>query len=347
VLRSDPEKVRAWQQRSRSNLARTPLAQQSPRKAGHRASIQRAATKAKKAAGYRCEAVELLPSLRCAGELETHHVIPRSTAPHLVTDPANLVALCHFHHQYVTDHPAEARYGPTTDPTMKPRLLDLFCKAGGASMGYHRAGFDVVGVDIEPQPHYPFEFHQADAMTFPLAGFDVVTASPPCQDHSTMRSMTGQTHGTGWMLAATVDRLMGSGLPWVVENVEGSGAEMGGQWTVLCGSTFGLGVRRHRLFRSSLLLLTEPCRHKDQGIVVGVYGHGQAKGARLHRHTKGLPVATVADWREAMGIDWMNRDELAQAIPPAYTEWIGDRLMAQIRHDSALSSPLGRSEPIG
>ena len=222
--------------------------------------------------------------------------------------------------------PDNYRYPEEREAT-KPRLLDLFCGAGGAAMGYHRAGFDVVGVDINPQPHYPFEFHQADAMTWPLHGFDVIHASPPCQDHSTMKGFTGRTHGTGWMLASTIERLAASGQPWVVENVDGARRAMGGQWTSLCGSSFGLGVRRHRLFRSSVLLLSSPCQHAEQGIVVGVYGHGQNKGARLHRHTVGLPTATVADWREAMGIDWMNRDELAQAIPPAYTEWIGAQLL--------------------
>ncbi len=218
-----------------------------------------------------------------------------------------------------------------------PRLLDLFCGAGGAAMGYHRAGFEVVGVDINPQPRYPFEFHQGDAMTYPLDGFEVLTGSPPCQAHTTMKTFpNAKDHsGTGWMLAATIARFEASGLPFVVENVQGSGSEMGGHWTVLCGSTFGLGVRRHRLFRSSVLIMTSPCDHDAQGPVVGVYGHGQAKSGRLHRRERGEPTATVADWRDAMGIDWMTRDELAQAIPPAYTEYIGQQLMAHLEARAA------------
>ena len=101
----------------------------------------------------------------------------------------------------------------------RPRLLDLFCCAGGAAMGYHQAGFDVVGVDIKPQPRYPFEFHQADAMTYPLDGFDAVHASPPCQDHSATKHLHGRAHGTAWMLDGTRERLLAQSTPWVIENV--------------------------------------------------------------------------------------------------------------------------------
>lgn len=130
----------------------------------------------------------------------------------------------------------------------RPRLLDLFCGAGGCSVGYSRAGFDVVGVDIRPMPNYPFEFHQADAMTWPLKGFDAIHASPPCHDHS---NVSGQNRkaagpkGTGWMLDETIRRLLPLEIPWVVENVET--AEMPGSVyrIKLCGSSFGLDVRRH------------------------------------------------------------------------------------------------------
>ena len=124
----------------------------------------------------------------------------------------------------------------------RPRLLDLFCGAGGAAMGYHRAGFDVVGVDIKPQLRYPFEFHQGDAMTWPLDGFDVIHASPPCQDHT--RQFVPREHGTGWMLAAIRERLTASGLPWIIENVPG--APMRADYK-LCGCMFDLPrLRRER-----------------------------------------------------------------------------------------------------
>lgn len=209
----------------------------------------------------------------------------------------------------------------------RPLLLDLFCGAGGAAMGYYRAGFDVIGVDIVPQPNYPFPMIVADAMTFPLGRVDAIHASPPCQDHSVLQS---PRHGTRWMLAATVDRLAANGQPWVVENVGGSARTMGGQWSVLCGSSFGLGVRRHRLFRSSALLLVPRCRHDLQPAPVDVTGGGPDY-ARLQR--RGVPnrkPETLHAARVAMGIDWMTRSELSQAIPPAFTHLIGEQLFAYV-----------------
>ena len=219
---------------------------------------------------------------------------------------------------------------------MTPRLLDLFCGGGGASVGYHRAGFEVVGVDTEPQPNYPFEFHQADAMTYPLAGFDVIAASPPCHDHSTVtgrnRRATGPK-GTGWMLAVTVQRLAASGVPWVVENV-GTARFPGSTYRVqLCGSMFGLDVRRHRWFATNVALLVPECAHWRQAprfrsldsrrpvgslaSVVGVHGHLNYPGEFALRCA-------------AMGIDWMTNDRLSQAIPPAYTEFLGGQLLAAL-----------------
>jgi len=206
------------------------------------------------------------------------------------------------------------------------RLLDLFCGAGGAAMGYHRAGFDVVGVDINPQPNYPFEFHQADAMTYPLEGFDAIHASPPCQDHSMAKNSAG-LHGTGWMLPATLERLAAQPAPWVVENVEG--AVMPSSF-ILCGASFGLGasgmdLSRHRVFQTSWYMLAHPCSHRP-GKTMGVYGHGTNA---WHRKKLGRNL-TVAEMREAMGIDWTTRAELTQAIPPAYTEHIGRQLMQAV-----------------
>jgi DNA (cytosine-5)-methyltransferase 1 len=206
----------------------------------------------------------------------------------------------------------------------RPRLLDLFCGAGGASMGYYRAGFDVVGVDIKRQRHYPFTFVRADAMTYPLDGFDVVAGSPPCRDHSPLAYVHGDA-GTAWMLHATVERLRAWGGPWVVENV--AGADLPGSLT-LCGSEFGLRaagrtLRRHRQFASSVFLMGAGgchCRGHDIG---GVYGHGGGATGRGFKFAKG-PAS------EAMGIDWMSTRELAQAIPPVMTEHIGEQLLAHI-----------------
>ena len=205
-------------------------------------------------------------------------------------------------------------------------LLDLFCGAGGCSMGYHRAGFRVVGVDINPQPHYPFEFIQADAMTFPLDGFDAIHASPPCQKYSVICKGMGTTDGRPDLVAETRVRLEGSGVPWVIENVEGAPMHFP---LLLCGSMFGLRtaaglwLRRHRLFETDRLILGPQCRH-EKGLSIGVYGNGTNK---WHREKLGRNI-TAEEQREAMGIDWMPRKWLSQAIPPAYTEWIGRRLIA-------------------
>lgn len=220
---------------------------------------------------------------------------------------------------------------------MKPRLLDLFCGAGGAAMGYHRAGFEVVGVDIKPQPHYPFEFHQADALTFPLDGFDAIHASPPCQPFSRaghlMRAQGGSTSEPD-LVEPTRRRLVASGLPWVMENVKGSPLL---NPLELCGSTFGLRVRRHRLFESSAWIAAAgPCRHREQGKPVGVYGSmgDRIKGvdrATGRQVTGGHTATSVSDAQDAMGIDWMPRwSELKLAIPPVMTEHIGRQLIAAI-----------------
>ena len=203
----------------------------------------------------------------------------------------------------------------------KPRLLDLFCGAGGAAMGYHRAGFEVVGVDIAPQKHYPFEFHQADALTFPLDGFDAIHASPPCQAYS-LASLSQRQGGKQYAdLVATIQRrLVESRTPWVMENVMGAPLD---RPVLLCGSMFGLLVQRHRLFESPWLTGFAPfaCRHDY--IPFTVCGHGTPSWQRKRTDRN----QSVAECRAAMGIDWMTRAELAQAIPPAYTEFIGRQLL--------------------
>lgn len=177
-----------------------------------------------------------------------------------------------------------------------------------------------MGVDINLQPRYPFTFVQADANTYPLDGFDFIHASPPCPDWSSLRTMH-DGHGTAWMLPHTLDRLRATSAAWVVENVPGSESAMGA-CTVLCGSSFGLKVRRHRLFASSFPILAQPCRHAEQGQPLGVYGTGG--GGQMTRGRK----ATPAEAKEAMGIDWMSRKEISQAIPPAYTRYIGEQFAA-------------------
>lgn len=207
------------------------------------------------------------------------------------------------------------------EPVVKPRLLDLFCGAGGAARGYADAGFEVVGVDVEAQPRYPFEFHQADATTFPLDGFDAVHASPPCQGFTAYRRRPAHVAPRPNLIPAMRARLSASGLPYVIENV--SGAPLLNPIT-LCGSSFGLDVRRHRLFESNRQLIGAPCAHELQA----------PRFPPATNRTNLRRTVEVGVWRipldiqrKAMGIDWMELRELSQAIPPAYTHWIGRQLI--------------------
>jgi DNA (cytosine-5)-methyltransferase 1 len=213
----------------------------------------------------------------------------------------------------------------------RPLLLDLFCGAGGAAMGYHRAGFDVVGVDIEPQPHYPFPFEQGDAMLMladwdnfqPPLQYDAIHASPPCQAYS-QAAMSQRNKGKEYpdLLAPTRDALNGLSVPWVIENVPGAPMRAD---VKICGCQVGLKLRRVRWFETSWghFDLRSPCHH--EGPVVSVVGRGTPSWVREQLGYN----PTIADYREAMGIDWMNRNELSQAIPPAYTEMIG---LAMLEH---------------
>lgn len=230
------------------------------------------------------------------------------------------------------------------------RVLDLFCGAGGTGYGVHlamiEAGIDatVIGHDIDPQPRYPFEFHRSDAVSVLgdldyVRSFDIVIAGPPCKVHTsirhTIRSGARRKHPVN-LIPITRHGLRLAGVPFVIENVVGAPLL---DPIVLCGSMFSLGVRRHRLFEVSGFEVVEPrCRHREQEAgarlypvkryhsggpvtvwspIIGVYGHGQGTGE-----------GEVDRWREAMSIPWMNRDELSQAIPPAYSKYLGQQFLA-------------------
>lgn len=217
---------------------------------------------------------------------------------------------------------------------MRPRLLDLFCGAGGAAGGYRRAGFYVVGVDVHSQSRYAGdEFHQADALTFPLEGFEAYHASPPCQlDCDYRRRGAGVGEGYPDLIAPTRERLEQTGRPYVIENVRGARAKLRNPMR-LCGSSFGLDVRRHRYFESNVPMLVPPCDHSWQTPRFP----GATNREPLSRCTVEIGVYRIplAVQRAAMGIDWMTLEELSEAIPPAYTELIGGYLLAEFRTRSA------------
>jgi DNA (cytosine-5)-methyltransferase 1 len=222
---------------------------------------------------------------------------------------------------------------------VRPLLLDLFCGAGGAATGYHRAGFEVVGVDIKPQPRYPFQFVQADAITLldeliedrPLVLYfddeifpvDAIHASPPCQDHMRSPTHNQDAHGTGWMLAATRDRLAQSGVPWVIENVPGAPIRPD---YMLCGCMFPeLRVRSERLFETSWHAFELVPAHDHSREVLNRFRTMHGPYFRRNGH-----VPTRREVAMAMGIDWMSGSEHQQAIPPAYTERIGLQLLEHL-----------------
>jgi DNA (cytosine-5)-methyltransferase 1 len=229
---------------------------------------------------------------------------------------------------------------------MKPLLLDLFCGAGGAAMGYHRAGYDVVGVDISPQPSYPFEFIQDDALGFiediydgsvqagGEYGYIAIHASPPCQKH--VKGLAAVNAGLGRemqhldLIAETRALLRETGLPYIIENVEGAPLENSVR---LCGSSFGLPIRRHRLFECSFPVMVPECNHSWQN-EAKYWTSWRPNGEK--RKAKVVQVygnaGDTSEWSAAMGIDWMKeRREFTEAIPPAYTEHIGTYLREAIQ----------------
>ena len=210
------------------------------------------------------------------------------------------------------------------------RLLDLYCGAGGASTGYALAGFEVTGIDIKHGKRYPYKYIKGDVLTYItdldfLRSFDVIHASPPCQTHSItqhLRNAQGKSTSKVDLIPQTRAALIASGKPYIIENVPGSPLI---NPVLLCGSAFGLKVRRHRLFESNIKLMGTVCLHKEQGRPVGVYGSLKddiPKG--------GKTANTIEEALEAMGITNMIWSELVEAIPPAYTYWLGKQLMGQL-----------------
>ena len=206
---------------------------------------------------------------------------------------------------------------------MKPKILDLFCCGGGAGKGYADAGFEVVGVDILPQPKYPFEFHCADALEFLKdnhGDFDAVHASPPCQAYtSSTKHWRGEGRKYPDYVALTRAALDATGLPYVIENVPSSPLQ---DPMMLCGEMFGLKTYRHRLFESNCNIHAPP--HPPHSAPQTKMGRPPKDGEYIQvvGHFSGVPFA-----REAMEIDWLGQKELAQAIPPAYTKFIGLQIM--------------------
>ncbi len=191
-------------------------------------------------------------------------------------------------------------------------------------MGYYRAGFEVVGVDIRPQPHYPFEFHQADALDYlsqHYDEFDVIHASPPCQRYS---NVTPSRDRHPDLLRATVEAVIATEKPFVIENVPGSPMQ---NYLMLCGTMFGLKVFRHRWFMTNPAMLMSPASCNHAGRSVNSYRPGRERHLDAKFITVTGWVSPVHIARLAMGIHWMTREELVQAIPPAYTEWIGTQMM--------------------
>lgn len=219
---------------------------------------------------------------------------------------------------------------------MRRRLLDLFCGAGGCSVGYDRAGFDVVGVDIAPHPDYPFEFHQGDALEY-LArhggGFDAVHASPPCQASSALTKGTNQGRVYIQLIPATRALLAAAGLPTVLENVQGSDVRRD---LTLCGEMFGLDVIRHRYFELSGFTAEQPDHVPHRGRVRG-WRHGTYyDGPYLAVYGEGGGKGTVAEWQAAMGIDHTaDRKAIAEAIPPAFAEYVGTALRLHLEIGAA------------
>ena len=239
------------------------------------------------------------------------------------------------------DKPAQV--SDTVVPTV--RCLDLFCCAGGAGEGYRRAGFDVTGVDIRPQPRNPHRFIQGDALEYLREHgheFDFIHASPPCQGYTTMNNRRGKDN-TPRLIAQVRALLEQTGKPWIIENVMGARSHMNNP-VMLTGEMFGLAVHRPRLFESNFFILgpTPPRRQKN---VVAVYGKND--GRRLWTRADGseLRCARLPEAKAAMEIDWMEWDEIKEAIPPAYTEFLGKHALSHLTANAEAHGRRGSAVP--
>lgn len=212
----------------------------------------------------------------------------------------------------------------------RPLLLDLFCCAGGCAKGYADAGFEVVGVDIEPKPSYPYRMVVADAMRppFDMASFDAIHASPPCQGYS--KNMRHLAKPKPMLIEACREMLRASGRPWIIENVEGAPLEsettlFGEHGVLLCGTQFGLRIRRHRLFETSFSVpMPPPCNHR----AAPLNPHREESRERMRKEFGRVDLEAI--WRKEAGVAWMNKHDGRQAIPPVFTEYIGKQLLAAI-----------------
>ena len=240
----------------------------------------------------------------------------------------------------------------------RPRLLDLFCCAGGAGMGYHRAGFDVYGVDIVPRENYPFPFHLGDALavldlllsgepadftrkdgtveSLILTDFAAAHGSPPCQASSSLTKGTNKGREYLNLIPQTREAFELLGMPAVIENVQGSDLRRD---ATLCGEMFGLGVIRHRYFEASGWTITQPDHIKHRGRTQG-WRHGTYHaGPYLAVYGDGGGKGTVTEWQAAMGIHWTDvRKEIAEAIPPAYTQFLGAQMIAHLAASQLVTS---------
>lgn len=218
----------------------------------------------------------------------------------------------------------------------RPKALDLFCCAGGASEGLHRAGFDVVGVDLDPQPRYPFPFIQADAVVMNLQGFDFIWASPPCQSYSDLAKRNGNAHEWPRLIEPVREMLIRSGCPYVIENVDGAPLI---DPVVLCGTMFpGLRVLRHRLFEANFCIPRPPHpKHPKVHTFDKRKSHfGKTDEMIDFVQVTGGGNCTLAAAKDAMGIDWMTKGEINEAIPPAFAEHIGRAALAALSETASL-----------